>query len=238
MTSAPASYEGKAKSLHREGSGELVQVFKDQLTAFDGEKVSPCPGKGKLNAQMSAWLFEYLETQGVRTHFLEDLGEGRIRTQELEMLPVEVVIRNRMAGSLIKRLGGDEGFSLKPPVVEWYLKDDARHDPQISEDLLVSFFGWKSSLVEEIRKQALEVNEALLHLFARAGLELVDFKLEFGLDSQKKLILGDEISPDSCRVWRSDTGEKLDKDRFRFDLGEPLEGYREIHRRLKETLNK
>jgi len=229
-------YEGKAKIVFKAPGGTLVHYFKDSATAFNAQKKAEFGGKGALNLKMSTLIFGHLKQQGLPTHFLRQIDDRAFETKELKMLPVEVVVRNRMAGSLARRLGEAEGAPLNSPLVEWYLKNDQKGDPQVSEDLLVSYFGQQPQDLQECRRQALQVNEILKKLFDELNLILVDFKLEFGKDSTGAVILADEFSPDTSRLWDKKTQEKFDKDRFRFDLGDLMTGYREVLSRLEKRL--
>lgn len=227
-------YEGKVKRIYRLGESELIQEFKNSATAFNGQKKEEIKGKAEVNAKICSIIFDYLNAQGVPTHFLELVSPTKIRSLHLEMIPVEVVVRNRVAGSLAKRLKEEEGAKLLRPVVEWFYKDDEQGDPQISEDLLIAFYQISPDDVSKMKELALEVNRHLTKLFAARELDLVDFKLEFGKDPSGRIVLGDEISPDSCRIWDAKTSEKLDKDRFRYDLGDLMVGYNNILERLEK----
>lgn len=229
-------YEGKAKIVFKAPDGSLLHYFKDSATAFNAQKKAEFDGKGRLNTAFTTLVFGHLKSKGIPTHLLETIDERTIRTLALKMLPVEVVVRNRMAGSLARRLGEKEGSELHPPLLEWYLKDDAKGDPQVSEDLLIGYFKQSPEILKEVKKLALQVNEILRPLFEKVGLILADFKLEFGQDLQGKVYLADEFSPDTSRLWDSKTLEKFDKDRFRFDLGDLMTGYREVLRRLEEGM--
>ncbi|MCA1718430.1 MAG: phosphoribosylaminoimidazolesuccinocarboxamide synthase [Actinobacteria bacterium] len=227
-------YEGKAKRVFAtDDEGVLLHRYKDDATAFNAKKRGSWEGKGKTNATMSAALFEYLETQGVPTHFVDQVDDVTIRTKKLEMLPVEVIVRNIAAGSLARLLGFEEGRKLKAPIVELCYKDDDLDDPMLNwyhfrelgvadEDL---------AFCEEL---GLRVNEILVPFFDEKGVILVDFKIEVGRDKDGNLMLADEISPDTCRFWDKETGEKLDKDRFRRDMGGVEEAYAEMLRRVTE----
>jgi phosphoribosylaminoimidazole-succinocarboxamide synthase len=227
-------YEGKAKRIFAtDDEGILLHRYKDDATAFNAKKRGSWEGKGKTNATMSAALFEYLETQGVPTHFVEQVDDESITTKKLEMLPVEVIVRNIAAGSLARLLGFEEGRRLKAPIVELCYKDDDLDDPMLNwyhfrelgvadEDL---------AFCEEL---GLRVNEILVPFFDEKGVTLVDFKIEVGRDEDGNLMLADEISPDTCRFWDKETGEKLDKDRFRRDMGGVEEAYAEMLRRVTE----
>jgi phosphoribosylaminoimidazole-succinocarboxamide synthase len=230
-------YEGKAKIVYKTSSGSLVHFYKDSATAFNAEKKAEFEGKGELNNQMSCWLFESLAAQDIKTHFIKQVDERSFESLELNIIPIEVVTRNIAAGSILKRSDKKEGEAFETPLVEFFLKDDAKGDPLMSEEELIEM-GHTQETLDALREKALEVNKSLSPVFEKAGLKLVDFKLEFGRNAKDEIILGDEISPDTCRLWDIKTGEKLDKDRFRFDLGDLLTGYKEVHARLKKVLNK
>ena len=229
-------YEGKAKVLY-EGPepGTLVQHFKDDATAFNAEKHEVIEGKGVLNNRISEYIFLQLAQLGIQTHFIKALNMREQLIREAEIVPLEVVIRNVAAGSLVKRLGLKEGQPLPRPLIEFYYKDDALGDPLISEDH-IAVFGWATqNELDEIMTIALRINDFLIGLFAGAGIRLVDFKLEFGRvweGDVQRIILADEISPDNCRLWDINSNEKLDKDRFRQDLGGLVDAYQEVARRL------
>lgn len=229
-------YEGKAKVLY-EGPepGTLVQHFKDDATAFNAEKHDVIEGKGVLNNRISEYIFLQLAQLGIQTHFIKALNMREQLIREAEIVPLEVVIRNVAAGSLVKRLGLKEGEPLPRPLIEFYYKDDALGDPLISEDH-IAVFGWATqNELDEIMTIAVRVNDFLIGLFAGAGIRLVDFKLEFGRvweGDVQRIILADEISPDNCRLWDINSNEKLDKDRFRQDLGGLVDAYQEVARRL------
>ena len=229
-------YEGKAKVLY-EGPepGTLVQHFKDDATAFNAEKHDVIEGKGVLNNRISEYIFLQLAQIGIQTHFIKALNMREQLIREAEIVPLEVVIRNIAAGSLVKRLGLKEGEPLPRPLIEFYYKDDALGDPLISEDH-IAVFGWATqNELDEIMSVAVRINDFLIGLFAGAGIRLVDFKLEFGRvweGDVQRIILADEISPDNCRLWDANSNEKLDKDRFRQDLGGLVDAYQEVARRL------
>ena len=229
-------YEGKAKVLY-EGPepGTLVQHFKDDATAFNAEKHDVIEGKGVLNNRISEYIFLQLAQLGIQTHFIKALNMREQLIREAEIVPLEVVIRNVAAGSLVKRLGLKEGEPLPRPLIEFYYKDDALGDPLISEDH-IAVFGWATQIeLDEIMTIAVRINDFLIGLFAGAGIRLVDFKLEFGRvweGDVQRIILADEISPDNCRLWDINSNEKLDKDRFRQDLGGLVDAYQEVARRL------
>ena len=229
-------YEGKAKVLY-EGPepGTLVQHFKDDATAFNAEKHDVIEGKGVLNNRISEYIFLQLAQLGIQTHFIKALNMREQLIREAEIVPLEVVIRNVAAGSLVKRLGLKEGEPLPRPLIEFYYKDDALGDPLVSEDH-IAVFGWATQIeLDEIMTTAVRINDFLIGLFAGAGIRLVDFKLEFGRvweGEVQRIILADEISPDNCRLWDINSKEKLDKDRFRQDLGGLVDAYQEVARRL------
>lgn len=237
MSKRKALYEGKAKIIY-EGPepGTLIQYFKDDATAGNGAKKDVLAGKGVLNNRISAHIMTKLEAVGIPTHFLKSLNMREQLVRQVEVIPLEVVVRNIAAGSLVKRLGIPEGTYLNTPLIEFYYKKDELNDPMVNEGHILTF-GWADPYeLEEIMGQAYRVNDYLSGLFAGIGLKLVDFKLEFGRIygeyDEIYIVLADEISPDNCRLWDANTNEKLDKDRFRQDLGGVVEGYQEIARRL------
>jgi phosphoribosylaminoimidazole-succinocarboxamide synthase len=231
-------YEGKAKSLY-EGPepGTLIQHFKDDATAFNNQKKGIITGKGVINNKISEFLMTRLADIGIPTHFIRNLNMREQLVREVEIIPVEVVIRNYAAGSMSKRLGVEEGTILLSPIIEFYFKDDALGDPMVTEEHIINF-GWASAEeIDILRNLSLRVNDFLSGVFVACKMRLVDFKLEFGrfiLEDQglMQIMLADEISPDNCRLWDIDTNEKLDKDRFRQDLGGEAEAYQEVARRL------
>ena len=229
-------YEGKAKILY-EGPepGTLIQYFKDDATAFNAQKKGTINGKGVLNNRISEHVFTLLGHIGVPTHFIRRLNMREQLIRQVEIVPLEVIVRNVAAGSLSKRLGIEEGTQLPRTLIEYCLKDDALGDPLVTEEH-IACFGWASQdEMHDIADMAIRVNDFLTGLFAGIGIRLVDFKLEFGRiwdGDYARIILADEISPDNCRLWDAATGEKLDKDRFRRDLGGEVEAYQEVARRL------
>jgi len=233
LTKRDFIYEGKAKKLYTTDDPNLLIVeYKDSFTAFNGVKKATMSGKGQLNNKISSRLFEVLASKGVQSHFVKQLDDTHQLVRRVKIIPVEVVVRNITTGSLCKRLGVEEGMKLPRPLVEFYYKDDALGDPLILEDHAI-LFGWASEDdIAEIKEIAVRVNEVLSEYFAERGIILVDFKLEFGKDSSGNLMLADEISPDTCRFWDSSTGDRLDKDRFRKDLGNVLDAYEEIWKRI------
>jgi phosphoribosylaminoimidazole-succinocarboxamide synthase len=229
-------YEGKANVLF-EGPepGTLIQYFKDDATAFNNEKQGVITGKGVLNNRISEYLMSKLGSIGVPTHFVRRLNMREQLIKEVEIIPIEVVVRNVVAGSLAKRFNLEEGTALPRSIVEYYYKSDELGDPMVTEEH-ISAFGWASyQEIDEMLNLALRINDYLQGLFTGVGLKLIDFKIEFGRlweEDEMTIILADEISPDSCRLWDVLTNEKLDKDRFRRDLGRVEEGYQEVARRL------
>ena len=223
---------GKAKSLYASDQDDfLIMHYRDDTSAFDGKKIESLEGKGTINNKFNAFIMEYLESEGIATHFVELLSETDSLVKRLDMAPVECVVRNVAAGSICKRLGLKEGIDLNPPTFEFFYKDDDLGDPMINEYHIKSF-GWATEeQVDQMQIKTFEVNTALKKLFSEAGMILVDYKLEFG-DSSGELLLGDEFTPDGCRVWDVDTREKLDKDRFRQGLGDVVESYQIMARRL------
>lgn len=226
-------YEGKAKKIYKTEDPSLVIVeFKDDATAFDGVKKDTLADKGILNNRLSSIFFELLEDKGVATHYVKPLTDREMLVKVLEIIPVEVIVRNIAAGSLSKRLGIEEGTEMKKTVLEFSLKDDELHDPMINHYHIYSMELATAEEMAEIEKAALQVNDILVPYLLEKGIILVDFKLEFGRH-KGKILLGDEISPDTCRFWDKSSKEKLDKDRFRRDMGGVVEAYREVLRRLE-----
>ncbi|MBI5380248.1 MAG: phosphoribosylaminoimidazolesuccinocarboxamide synthase [Nitrospirae bacterium] len=225
-------YEGKAKILYETDDPDLViQYFKDEATAFNALKRGVIEGKGVLNNRISERLFLLLEGEGIPTHFIRHLSDREMLVKRLKIFPVEVIVRNLVAGSLAKRLGLEEGRTPPYPLVEFNYKNDALGDPLITEDHAVLLGAATPDQLQRMRAYALRVNDVLLKFFDERGLLLVDFKLEFGLH-KGEILLGDEICPDTCRLWDKQTMEKLDKDRFRRDLGKVEEAYQEVCRRV------
>ena len=229
-------YEGKAKILY-EGPepGTLIQHFKDDATAFNAQKHAVLEGKGVLNNRISEFIMSGLERVGVPTHFIRRINMREQLIRHVEIIPLEVVVRNVAAGSIAKRLGLQEGDALPRSVVEFYYKDDKLGDPMVSEDHITAFNWASPQEIDDMMAYALRVNDYLSGLFAGAGIRLVDFKMECGRlweNDLMRIVVADEISPDSCRLWDIATNNKLDKDRFRRDLGGMLEAYQEVARRL------
>lgn len=225
-------YAGKAKSIYRtEDPQFMVMEFRDDTSAFDGEKMEQLDRKGMVNNKFNAFVMEKLAAAGIETHFERLLSDTESLVKNLEMLPVECVVRNRAAGSLVRRLGVEEGAELNPPTFELFLKDDALHDPMVNTSLCVTF-GWATEAqLAEMKSLTLAVNNVLSTLFKDGGMILVDYKLEFGV-VDGRIVLGDEFSPDGCRIWDAETLNKMDKDRFRQGLGSVIETYEEVGKRI------
>lgn len=225
-------YEGKAKSVYRsEQPEELIVRFRDDITAFDGEKKDTLSGKGAFNASISAFFFEYLENCGIATHFIRMVDEQTMVVRELAMIPLEVIVRNRAAGSIVRRYPFAEGTVLDPPIIVMDYKDDSRHDPMINDDIIVALGILDRDEIASVRSMALEINRLLSAYFGEHGITLVDFKIEFG-KAGGAIVLGDEISMDSMRLWDKETGESLDKDVYRFNKGDVLSAYERVVRRI------
>src|SRR6476619_6210801 len=236
MKSRRRIYEGKAKILY-EGPepGTLIQFFKDDATAFNKKKHEVIDGKGVLNNRISEYIFNHLNRMGIPTHFIRRLNMREQLIKEVEIIPLEVVVRNVAAGSLTKRLGLEPGTQLPRSIIEFYYKDDALNDPMVSEEHITAF-GWATPQeLDDIMALAIRVNDFLTGLFMGVGIQLVDFKIECGRlydGDLMRIVLADEISPDNCRLWDIKTNDKLDKDRFRRDMGGLVEAYTEVARRL------
>jgi phosphoribosylaminoimidazole-succinocarboxamide synthase len=230
-------YEGKAKQVFATDDPDRVIVrYKDDATAFNAQKRGTVAGKGEVNNAVTALLYPELETYGVPTHFLARLSEREQLVRRVRIVPVEVIVRNRAAGTFASRYGVEEGRPLDPTVIEFCLKSDALGDPPMNAATAVALGHASEDELETLFDLAAEVNDYLIARFAAAGLDLIDFKLEFGVTGDGELVLADEISPDTCRLWDAETGEKLDKDRFRRDLGGVEEAYHEVRRRLEATV--
>ena len=222
-------YEGKAKILYKTSDPDLlVQYFKDDASAFDGKKKGTIVDKGVMNNHMSSKIFQYLEGAGIKTHFVKNLNDREMLVKNLDIIPVEVVLRNIAAGSLCKRLGIEEGRVMEKPILEFFYKSDPLGDPMINE-CHVDVFGWATKEeVEILKSEGLKINNLMMKFFKDRNIRLVDFKVEFGRHNGE-VLLGDEISPDGCRLWHWDTNEKMDKDRFRFNMGNVEEKYQEVY---------
>ncbi|MDQ6620865.1 MAG: phosphoribosylaminoimidazolesuccinocarboxamide synthase [Pseudomonadota bacterium] len=233
-------YRGKAKTVYAtDDSHRLVMHYRDDVSAFDGAKLAKLDGKGETNNKINAYVMGKLASAGVATHFVRLLNERESLVKAMKMLPVECVVRNVCAGSMAKRYGIEEGRRLPEPIFEFFLKSDALHDPLVNDDH-IRVLGWADAQeIAAMKRLTHEVNGVLTPLFAQAGIDLVDYKLEFGHlveDPQGPIVLGDEFTPDGCRLWDAKTGDKLDKDRFRRDLGSVIEHYREVAQRIGAPL--
>jgi phosphoribosylaminoimidazole-succinocarboxamide synthase len=233
-------YRGKAKTVYATDDPRyLVMHFRDDVSAFDGVKVAQLERKGETNNRINAHVMGVLASADIKTHFVRLLNERESLVRAMKMIAVECVVRNVCAGSMAKRYGIAEGTKLKEPIFEFFLKSDALHDPLVNEDH-IRVLGWASaSEIEQMKKLTHAVNDVLRPLFTDAGIDLVDYKLEFGHpvdDPRGALVLGDEFTPDGCRLWDTKTGEKMDKDRFRRDLGSVIEHYREVAQRIGTPL--
>lgn len=229
-------YEGKAKRIYNTDDENIVWVeYKDSATAFNGEKKAEITGKGRLNNEITSLLFRKLSEEGIINHFVERLSETEQLVKKVTIIPIEVVVRNIVAGSLSKRLGLEEGIELDEAIVEFYYKDDALGDPLVTEDHIRILNIATTEQLQILRQLALRVNGVLKEYFSKCDVRLVDFKLEFGMTEDGEIILADEISPDTCRLWDVHTNEKLDKDVFRRDLGNMIDGYEKILARLGGT---
>ncbi len=232
MATGTLLYEGKAKKIFAtENPDQVVQYFKDDATAFNAQKRGSIVDKGVVNNRVSERLFQLLEQTGIRTHFVERLNEREMLTKKVTIVPVEVVVRNVVAGSLAKRLGVKEGTRIDPAIVEFYYKNDSLGDPLVNDDHLRLLNVATPGVLRELRELGHAVNRVLKPFFAERKMQLVDFKLECGV-FHNKLILADEISPDTCRFWDMTTGESMDKDRFRRDMGKIEEAYQEVLKRV------
>ena len=233
MTKKELIYEGKAKTLFFYDDNKIIQYFKDDATAFNKKKHEIINEKGILNNLISEFIFKYLSENGVENHFIERLNNREQLVKKVDIIPVEVIVRNIATGTLTKRLGIQEGLKLKKPLIEFTLKSDELDDPIISEEHIDVLEYAEKDEINDIKEQALLINRLLLQLFSSINIQLVDFKIEFGrLTIDKKVILADEISPDSCRLWDKSSSEKLDKDRFRKNLGGLIDAYKEVATRL------
>ena len=228
-------YEGKAKKIYStENENEFVVYYKDDATAFNGEKKAEIASKGILNNKISTIIFEELAKEGIESHFIKNLSDREMLVKKVEILPLEVIVRNITAGSFCKRYGVQEGIVLDTPIFEMSYKNDDLGDPLLNDDHAVALKLATREEIEFLRTQTLKINEIMKKLFLKMDLKLVDFKLEFGKDVNGKIILADEISTDTCRLWDVNTNEKLDKDRFRRDLGDLVQGYEEVLARLNK----
>lgn len=231
-------YEGKAKALYQtDNDDELLVVYSNQATAFNGEKKEQIEGKGLLNNEISSLIFEWLNLQGIKTQYVARVDETSQLVKKLKMLPVEVVVRNCVAGSFAKRFGLEEGSPLAHPTVEFFYKDDALGDPFVNVSQLDALGILNEAEAVEVENLALHINAQLVKLFDAIGITLVDMKFEFGRNAAGEIILGDEVSPDTCRFWDKKTNQKLDKDNFRREIGSIIPVYEEVYRRLVGYIN-
>lgn len=224
--------QGKAKSLYlTSAENQLLMEYRDDTSAFDGKKTEALKGKGEINNKFNAYIMKYLEGKGVKTHFIEEISPTESLVKKLEMLPVECVVRNIATGSLCRRLGVKQGIKFEKPLFEFFLKDDELGDPLINDNHIIAF-GWGTQAeIDFMKQQTFVINKLLCELFNSANLILVDYKVEYGRYADG-LLLGDEFTPDGCRIWDKDTGESLDKDRFRKDLGDVVESYQIVAHKL------
>ncbi|MGL5870076.1 phosphoribosylaminoimidazolesuccinocarboxamide synthase [Clostridium chrysemydis] len=226
-------YEGKAKKIFKtEKPNEVIVHYKDDATAFNGEKKAQIGNKGVLNNAITSMIFEMLEKEGVKTHFIKKLTDRDQLCKKVEIVPLEVIVRNVAAGSMAKRLGIEEGFKLKTTVFELSYKDDELGDPLINDYHAVAIGATTFEELDEIYSMTAKINDVLKDFFSKQNIDLIDFKIEFGRDEEGRVLLADEISPDTCRFWDKTTKEKLDKDRFRRDMGNVEEAYKEILNRI------
>ncbi|MEH7072992.1 phosphoribosylaminoimidazolesuccinocarboxamide synthase [Neobacillus drentensis] len=226
-------YEGKAKRIYATDEEQIVLVeYKDSATAYNGQKKADITGKGRLNNEITSLLFLKLKEQGIESHFIERVSETEQLVKKVSIIPLEVVVRNIAAGSLAKRLGIEEGRDLSTPMVEFYLKNDELGDPLLTIDHVLELQVATAEEAAVLREKALQINTVLSSFFNELGIRLIDFKLEFGKDAEGTILLADEISPDTCRLWDKETNEKLDKDVFRRDLGSLTDAYENILARL------
>ncbi|MFZ8201676.1 phosphoribosylaminoimidazolesuccinocarboxamide synthase [Alteromonas portus] len=230
-------YRGKAKTVYyTDDSDKLILHFRNDTSAFDGEKIEQLDRKGEVNNKFNHFIMTKLEEAGIATQVEALVSDTESLVKKLDMIPVECVVRNLSAGSLVRRLGVEEGKELSPPIFEFFLKNDALHDPMVNDYHILSF-GWATeSQIAEMKALTFKVNSVLKALFDEAGMLLVDYKLEFGVDKDGNIVLGDEFTPDGCRLWDKETRKKMDKDRFRQGLGSVVETYIEVAERLGLSL--
>ena len=232
MNSGELLYSGKAKSVYAtEDDDEVIMVFRDDITAFDGGKKDTLSMKGSFNARVSAFIFDYIGKSGIKTHFVEMVNDSSMRVKRLEMIPLEVIVRNIAAGSLVRTYPFREGTRLSPPLIVMDYKDDNLHDPMLNDDIILALGLVSAGELEAIRETARKINSLLITLFESVGITLVDFKIEFGRFNGD-IYLGDEISMDSMRLWDTSTGESLDKDVYRFEKGDVMEVYRRVAEKI------
>jgi len=227
-------YEGKAKVIFAtDEPDKVIAYFKDEATAFNALKKETIEGKGVINNKISSFFFQLLESKGIPTHFVKQLSDREMLVYKVDIIPVEVVVRNLATGSIVKRLGIPEKTEFKPPLVEFYLKNDELGDPIICYEHIIAMKLANDEEIQKMKELALKVNEVLSEFMDKHGIILVDFKLEFGRKNGE-IVVADEISPDTCRFWDKKTGERMDKDRFRLDLGDLTKYYEEVLKRIKE----
>jgi len=232
VNSGELLYSGKAKSVYATKDGdEVIMVFRDDITAFDGGKKDTISMKGSFNARVSAFLFDYIGKSGIRTHFVEMINDSSMLVKQLDMIPLEVIVRNIAAGSLVRNYPFREGTRLSPPIIVIDYKDDTLHDPMLNDDIILALGLVSADELDTIRQMARDINNLLVALFESVGITLVDFKVEFGRYNNE-IYLGDEISMDSMRLWDSSTGESLDKDVYRFEKGDVMEVYRRVAEKI------
>ena len=229
-------YEGKAKKVFEWDANSYLLEFKDSLTAFNALKKGSFEAKGRINRDIAALIFEYFSKKYIKSHYKAKHGETGMLVDKVKIIPLEVVVRNILAGSTAKKLGIEEGLVLKKPLVEFYFKNDELQDPFMSDDQILMMNILNESEIAEVKVAALKVNEVLQALFAKTGIKLVDFKIEFGKNNHAEILLADEITPDCCRLWDEKSNEKMDKDRFRRDLGSIRESYEEVLKRLQKVV--
>lgn len=227
-------YEGKAKRVYETNESHALRIeYKDEVTAGNGAKKDEMPGKGRLNNRITSAIFEYIAQHGVKSHFIRRISETEQLVQAVEIVPLEVVVRNIAAGSITKRLGFENGHRFDAPLVEFFYKKDELNDPLITEDHIQQLHIANEEEIQSIKAQALQVNQALIQLMDELQLDLVDFKIEFGKDREGHILLADEISPDTCRIWDKVTGENFDKDVYRNDTGSLIETYESFLNKLE-----
>jgi len=232
-------YEGKAKKIYQiPGVEDRVWVeYKDSLTAFNAQKKGNFENKGQVNREISSLIFRYLQSKGISSHWVSDVNDHEMIVEKLKIIPLEVVVRNTLAGSTAKKMGIEEGRKLPRALVEFYFKDDNLADPFMSDDQILILQIASEEDLRSLKAAALKINQELVAMWGQAGLDLIDFKVEFGKNSKGQILLADEISPDCSRLWDLKTGEKMDKDRFRRDLGQVKESYQEVLKRLREVVH-
>lgn len=228
-------YEGKSKRMYETGDPFVLKVeYKDEVTAKNGSRHDFAPGKGRLNNLITSNIFERLEAAGIPSHFIETTGEATQIVRRVDMIPMEIVVRNLAAGDITNRLGFKKGEEFAPPLIEFFLKDDALHDPLINRAHAIHMKIAKHDEIDELKKRANQINVALLDIMEPMGLKLADFKIEFGRDRKGNILLADEISPDTCRIWDAATGENFDKDVYREGTGSVVDAYQKFYEKMEE----